>query len=114
MRKSLLIQIYINMAAAYMNLNHFSLAERIIEDSFELTQKVSQAYLRKAQSLILRKDCTLQEAQEAKKLIEHAIEMKPNEKIFADSNANILRMLNLADVDQVYAKCVEKTNEKIS
>jgi hypothetical protein len=34
MRKSLLIQIYLNMAAAYMNLNHYSLAYQVMEDSF--------------------------------------------------------------------------------
>jgi hypothetical protein len=87
------------MASAYMNLNHFSLAERVIDDAFELTDRVSQAYLRKAQCLILRKDCTLSQAQEAKKMITKALEMKPNEKIFSQSNANILKMLNLADVD---------------
>jgi hypothetical protein len=30
MRKSLLIQIYLNMAAAYMNLNHFTVAQQAI------------------------------------------------------------------------------------
>jgi hypothetical protein len=41
MRKSLLVQIYLNMAAAYINLNHFSLAERVINDGLYLTEKVS-------------------------------------------------------------------------
>lgn len=49
MRKSLLIQIYLNMAAAYMKLNNFSLANRVLEDAFKLSDKVSQVYLRKAQ-----------------------------------------------------------------
>jgi hypothetical protein len=37
MRKSLLIQVYLNMAAAYINLNHFSLAEQVINDGLELS-----------------------------------------------------------------------------
>lgn len=37
MRKSLLVQVYLNMAAAYINLNHFSLAEQVINDGLELT-----------------------------------------------------------------------------
>ena len=114
MHKSLLLQIYMNMAAAYMNLNHFSLAEQVVDDSFKLSEKVSQAYLRKAQSLILRKDCTLEQAKEAERMIRKAIEMKPNEKIYSQANSNILKMLNLGDADEVYEKCLEQVLERIS
>ena len=113
MHKSLLLQVYMNMAAAYMNLNHFSLAEQVTNDALELSEKVSQTYLRKAQSLVLRKDCTLTQAREAWKLIKKAIEMKPNEKIYSDANANILKMLNLGDADEVYRSCLSTCEEKI-
>ena len=62
MHKSLLVQIYLNMAATYIKLNNFSLAKRVCNDALELTGKVSQVYLRKAQSIILNKGCTLDEA----------------------------------------------------
>lgn len=40
--------------------------------------------------------------------------MKPNEKIYADSNKNILKMLNLGDADEVYAKCLEMVQKVVS
>jgi len=56
MRKSLLIQIYLNMAATYINLNHYTLAEQIVNDGIALSERVSQLYFRKAQSIAMRKD----------------------------------------------------------
>jgi hypothetical protein len=35
MRKSLLVQIYLNMAAAYINLHHYKLAEQVIDDGHD-------------------------------------------------------------------------------
>ena len=34
MRKSLLIQVYLNMTAAYIYLNHYSLAQQVLDDAF--------------------------------------------------------------------------------
>lgn len=59
MRKSLLIQLYLNMAAAYMKLNHFYLAKMVIADAFKLSEKVSQVYLRKAQIAMSNQSSTL-------------------------------------------------------
>ncbi len=59
MRKSLMLQILINMAATYMNLNHYTLALRCIEDCFKLSYKVSQIYFRKAQVLVLNKNSNI-------------------------------------------------------
>jgi hypothetical protein len=78
MRKSLLVQVYLNMAAAYINLNHFSLAEQVINDGLELTEKVSQLYFRKAQTLAYRKDSSLEKLELAKQCIDRALSMKPN------------------------------------
>ena len=59
MRKSLLVQIYLNMAAAYINLHHYSLAEELINDGLTLSENVSQLYFRKAQSMAFNKASSL-------------------------------------------------------
>ena len=82
MRKSLMLQVLLNMSAVYCHLHHYSLALQCIEDCFKLTDKVSQVYLRKAQALIFNKSCTLEEAKEAKRCMEKALELKSTEKIF--------------------------------
>jgi hypothetical protein len=40
--------------------------------------------------------------------------MKPTEKIFTTANPNILKMLNLHNVDEIYAGCLNKINEKLA
>ena len=77
-----------------------------------MTDKVSQVYLRKAQALIFNKSCTLEDAQEAKKCIEKALELKSTEKIF-QSNENILKMVNLHNAGESYQKTVDLVNQKI-
>ena len=59
MRKSLLVQLYLNMAAAYINLHHYRLAEQVIDDGLALSDRVSQLYFRKAQTILLCKNSTL-------------------------------------------------------
>lgn len=59
MRNSLLIQLYLNMAAAYINLNHFSLAHQALNDALKISEKVSQVYLRKAQATLYNKGASL-------------------------------------------------------
>jgi predicted subunit of tRNA(5-methylaminomethyl-2-thiouridylate) methyltransferase len=44
------------MAATYINLNHYTLAEQIVNDGIALSERVSQLYFRKAQSIAMRKD----------------------------------------------------------
>ena len=107
MRKSLLVQVYLNMAAAYMQLHHYSLAQTIIEDGLALTDKVSQLYFRKAQCIALRKDSTTAQLKEAKELIELALKQRPSEKIYQTANKNILKMLNLHDSEEAYLECRE-------
>lgn len=72
MRKSLMLQVYLNMSATYMQLNHFSLALQCVQDMLSLTDKCSQIYLRKAQALLLNKGLTLAQANEAKKCMQTA------------------------------------------
>lgn len=59
MRKSLLVQLYLNMASAYINLHHYSLAQTACDDAFALSDKVSQLYFRKAQSIGLSKSSSI-------------------------------------------------------
>jgi hypothetical protein len=59
MRKSLMLQLYLNMAAAYIKLNNYSVAMQCIEDCFGLTDKVSQVYLRKAQIILSNESLSL-------------------------------------------------------
>lgn len=73
MRKSLLIQVYLNMAAAYIKLNYFSLAESVLEDALLLSDKVSQIYLRKAQIPLTNKSCSLSKLKKGLANIEKAI-----------------------------------------
>ena len=61
------------MAAAYIKLNHFSLARQVIQDGFQLSDRVSQLYLRKAQSIVCDQSSTLSDIEEAQECIERAI-----------------------------------------
>jgi hypothetical protein len=72
MRKSLMLQVYLNMSATYMQLNHYTLALQCVEDMLSLTDKCSQIYLRKTQALLLNKGLSLNDAYEAKKCMEMA------------------------------------------
>ena len=66
MRKSLLVQIYLNMAAAYIYTHHYHLAQQVCDDGLLLSDKVSQLYFRKAQAISLRKDSSQEEMLKAK------------------------------------------------
>lgn len=99
MRKSLLIQGYLNMCAAYIQTHHYSLALQVCNDGLALSDKVSQLYFRKAQALSLRKDASMEDLKEAQRCIMIALEKKSGEKIFATANTNILKMLNIHDAD---------------
>lgn len=61
MRKSLLVQLYLNMASAYINLHHYKLAEQVVNDGLALSDRVSQLYFRKAQCIGLCKNSTLEQ-----------------------------------------------------
>lgn len=78
MRKSLMVQIYLNMAAAYMKLHHFSLAIQCCNDASSLTDRVSQILFRRAQAIVLNKTSTVTDLQEAHQLIQQAIQNKQN------------------------------------
>lgn len=73
-----------------------------------MSDRVSQLYFRKAQAIALCKNSSPERLRQAVALVEKAIEMRPNEKIFSTANANILKMLNLHDSAEAYAACLEQ------
>jgi hypothetical protein len=78
MRKSYLVQLCLNMAAAYANLRHQDLAEQVANYGLLLSDRVSQLYFRKAQSIGLCKNSSLERLQLARSLAQKAVEMRPN------------------------------------
>lgn len=97
MRRSLLIQVYLNMAATYIKLNHYYLANQVLDDAFVLSDKVSQIYLRKAQVALSNRSSSISQLEKGYDYIAKAVEMQPNEKIFQNTNFNILKMVNIHD-----------------
>ena len=73
MRKSLMIQVYLNMCSAYIHTHHYSLAIKVCDEGLSLSDKVSQLYFRKAQAIALKKDASKEELLTAKNCIEIAI-----------------------------------------
>ena len=65
MRKSLMIQVFLNLSAAYINVHHYSLAVKVCDEGIALSDKVSQLYFRKAQAIALNKSSTLDELKQA-------------------------------------------------
>ena len=105
MRKSLMIQVFLNMSAAYINIHHYSLAIKVCDEGMALSDKVSQLYFRKAQAIALNKSATHDELKQAKRCIQLAVERRSGEKIFASANQNILKMLNIHDSEEAYQQC---------
>ena len=46
-------------------------------------------------------------------MISHAKEMRKNEKIFQNTNQNILKMINIHDAEEVYEKLINYVKEKL-
>jgi hypothetical protein len=65
LRKSLLIQLYLNMSACYIQLNHFGLAKQVLTDAIKLSGKVSQVYLRNAQIALCNRCSSIDELRKA-------------------------------------------------
>ena len=59
MRKSLLVQILLNMAASYIMLNNYSVGYTCCAEAELLTDKMSQIQFRKAQTLVLNRSASL-------------------------------------------------------
>ena len=112
MRKSLLIQIYLNMCAAYIQTHHYSLALQTCEDGLALSDNVSQLYFRKAQAIALDLSSSSEQLNTALSCAQIAIEKRANEKIFSTANANILKMLNLQDAAEAYQACLELVQQR--
>lgn len=110
MRKSLMVQILLNLASSYMMLSNYSLAETCCIEAESLTDKMSQIQFRKAQAIVLNLSSPLEKLGEARQLIETALRKRKTEKIFNETNPNILKMLNLHDSEEAYTKCLEQVD----
>lgn len=66
MRKSLMVQILLNLASSYIMLSNYSLAYVCCSEAEMLTEKMSQIQYRKAQSIVYNKSASLEKLQEAK------------------------------------------------
>ena len=60
MRKSLMVQILLNLAASYIMLNNYYLAYSCCSEAEALTDKMSQIQFRKAQCILLNQSSTLE------------------------------------------------------
>lgn len=59
MRKSLMVQILLNLASSYIMLSNYYLAYHCCSEAEALTNKMSQIQFRKAQSIVYNKSSSL-------------------------------------------------------
>lgn len=110
MRISMLVNIYMALACAYLKNNHYSMAITAIEDGLKLNNLTSQLYFRRSQARAYNKSSTLEDLVKAKEDIEKAIEIKHYEKLF-QQEPGILKILNVHNAGEIYvehAHLVEK------
>ena len=83
MRNSMLLTIYLCMAAAYIQSNHYTLALQVLDEAEKASGKAgSQIQYRRSQAITSNLSSTLEELQKAKEYIEQALKIKPYEKLF--------------------------------
>jgi len=103
MRMSMLINIYLALACAYLKLNHYSAAILAIEEGLKLNPANSQLYFRRSQARVYNKSATLEDLLKAKEDIEKAIEVKHYEKLF-QQEPGILKIMNVANAGEIYVE----------
>ena len=95
MRNSMLLTIYLNMSAAYIQANHYTLALHVLDDAEKASGKAgSQTQYRRSQAITSNLSSSLEDLKKAKEYIEHAIKIKPYEKLFT-SQKGIQKILNI-------------------
>jgi len=110
MRTSMLVNIYLALACAYLKLNHYSMAITALDEGIKLNGMTSQLFFRRSQARAYNKSATLEDLLKAKEDIEKAIEMKHYEKLF-QQEPGILKILNVHNAGEIYvehAHLVEK------
>eukprot|EP01016_Furgasonia_blochmanni_P052518 TRINITY_DN8385_c0_g1_i7.p1 TRINITY_DN8385_c0_g1~~TRINITY_DN8385_c0_g1_i7.p1 ORF type:complete len:720 (+),score=178.67 TRINITY_DN8385_c0_g1_i7:114-2162(+) len=103
MRKSMLLQVYMNLCICYMALSHFKMALIAIEDAFKISDKNSQLLYRRSQVRSFNKGATLEDLYKAKADVELAIELRRVEKLF-QQEGGILKLLNLHNAEEAYVE----------
>jgi len=103
MRNSMLMNIYLALACAYLKLSHYSAAIVAIEEGLKLTTSSSQLYFRRSQARAYNKGSTLEDLNKAKEDIEKAIEVKHYEKLF-QQEPGILKIMNVHNAGEIYVE----------
>jgi len=103
MRNSMLLNIYLSLACAYLKLNHYSTAIVACEEGLKLSQNSSQLYFRRSQARAYNKGATLDDLYKAKDDIEKAIEVKHHEKLF-QQDMGILKIMNVHNAGEIYVE----------
>ncbi len=116
MRNSMLLTIYLNMSAAYIQANHYTLALQVLDEAENACggKAGSQIYYRRSQAITSNLASTLDDLRKAKAHIEQAINLFQYEKIHKQK-PKILHMLNLDNCLEAYndqAKLVMKRLEE--
>ena len=84
MRNSMLLTIYLNMSAAYIQTNHYTLALQVLDEAETAAGKAgSQIHYRRSQAITSNLASSLEELRYAKECIEQALKIKPYEKLFS-------------------------------
>jgi len=103
MRTSMLLNVYLALAACYLKLSHYSTALVAIEEGMKLNHATSQLYFRRSQARAYNKGATLEDLYKAKEDIEKAIEIKHYEKLF-QQEPGILKILNVHNAGEIYVE----------
>ncbi len=83
MRNSMLLTIYLNMSAAYIQANHYTLALQVLDEAETACggKSGSQIHYRRSQAITSNLASTLDDLRKAKEHIELSLKLFPMEKI---------------------------------
>lgn len=82
MVQSVLIQLYLNMSVVYMRNGFYDLAKSVIEECMSYNPNSCVIHFRKAQTIAYNAESTIEELEEAQKMMILATNMKRYEKLF--------------------------------
>ena len=104
MRNSMLMTLYLNMSAAYIQSNHYTLALQVLDDAEKCLGKPgSQILYRKSQAITSNMASTLDDLKRAKEYIELGLKIVPEMRL--DKKApKLLMILNLDNVGEAMSE----------
>ncbi len=102
MGDSMLFQVYLSLATAYMRMHHFRLARTACQDALRL-RKVSLAYFRLSQAITLDLSSTPSELEESLEMARESLKLVEEEPLFKESGP-MLALLGLGDAKGCYER----------